>query len=233
MTALNWSNNFVSNVSKLGKCGVAYDRIGRFIYHDYNKRSPSTRIQTVETWSNLLEYAKNNANNIAVEGPNIYTVKYADWIYEVPTKSSGYYIGDEDIPFYQMVVHGHVLYTSEPGNLFYDLTKQKLKWIEYGCMPYYELTYNDANLLKNTRYNKLFTSSYSDWIDEIEAIYKEFNSKLKGVFNQNIIEHCKIGDNVYKVLYENQSIVYVNYNKDPVLCEGHVINGEDYFIFEK
>lgn len=72
---------------------------------------------------------------LRIEGGNIYTLKYADYLFNIPVKSSGYHIGNETIPFFQMVVHGMIPYTSEPGNLAYDLKKQKLQWIEYGCLP--------------------------------------------------------------------------------------------------
>ena len=91
--------------------------------------------------------------------------------------SSNYFITDENVPFYQMVVHGSIPYSSDPGNLSYDLRYHVLKWVEYGCMPYFELTFQKSINLKNTEYSRLFTSYYSQWNDVIADVYNELNSR--------------------------------------------------------
>lgn len=228
------SKNLIRNIiNGVGSCYIGYDRIGKIIYKDYNAKNPSDREQTADTWEDLLSYTNENMGKVAVEGSNIYAAKHANWLYNIPTKSSNYYISEEDIPFYQMVVHGHVYYSSTPGNLFYDSGKQKLKWIEYGCAPYYELTFNSAKLLKYTDNNTLFTSHYGKWIDEIKEMYEEFNSSFGDFWNTHIKGHYKIDDNVYKVEYENESTIYINYNKKEVLCDGYLINALDYLVVRK
>ncbi|NMA94993.1 MAG: hypothetical protein GX974_03045, partial [Clostridiales bacterium] len=129
---------FLKQVKGL-KVGIVFEKIGERIYHDYNSKNPYSRMGTQRVWEDMMELTLKEKGAMAVEGGNAYTFKYADRLYNIPVETSQYHICDETVPFFQMVVHGRIPYSSEPGNLFYDDIKQKLKWIEYGCMPYFEL----------------------------------------------------------------------------------------------
>jgi hypothetical protein len=121
----------------------------------------------------------------------------------------------------------------EAGNLTPDLATQKLKWVEYGYMPYFQLTYKSPEVLKYTYYSDLFSSKYDDWIDTAAGIFKEFNARLGGVWSQFMISHEKLVDDVYKVTYENGTCIYVNYKAEPVTVEGNTVKAKDYLVVEK
>ncbi len=225
--------NLLGSFRDVEETGVAMDGIGAIIYHDYNRTNPSSRVETVRKWIEMMETAQKENRSIAVEGGNQYVLRYADRLYNIPIKSSDYHITDETVPFYQMVVHGMIPYTAEPGNLSSDLTATKLKWIEYGCMPYFELTYQRSVNLKNTEYNILFTSYYLDWLRTATDIYEELNNKLKGLWGQPIITHDKMGENIYRVKYGNDTLVYINYNKRDIICDGYTIEAQNYLVVEK
>ncbi|HBM81129.1 MAG TPA: hypothetical protein DD426_09900 [Clostridiaceae bacterium] len=231
--AYNKFKNFIGNMSDQNSNGIALDRIGELIYHDYNTKNPSTRSDTEEKWKAMMELASKQNGGVALNGGNLYTLKYADRLYDIPVESSHSYISDEDVPFYQMVVHGMIPYSSEPGNLFYDSTEQKLKWIEYGCMPYFQFTYKKSRELKYTDYNKLFTSYYNDWINTAADIYDEFNGKLSSIWDEYMIGHDKVDDNLYRVRYGNGTTVYINYNESDKTFDGYKIKAKDYLVIEK
>ncbi len=213
--------------------GIAFEKIGEKIYHDYHTKKPFSRMQTKNKWEEMLDLVLNEKSHVAVEGGNAYVLKYADRLYGVPMESSDYYICDETVPFFQMVVHGMIPYSSDPGNLFYDDVEQKLKWIEYGCIPYFELTYKNASELRNTHYNKLFTSSYKNWIDNASEIYFEFNQNLKDIWNEHMVEHSKLSENLYKVEYSNGTLIYINYGEKDIQYDGQIIGARNYIIVEK
>jgi hypothetical protein len=210
--------------------GINLGKIGRMLYHHYNKGSIYSRIETLETWKNVLALAERYNIPVGVDGGNLYVLSHVDHLFNIPLKSSGYHIEDETIPFFQMIVHGTIPYTSEPGNLVYDLDIQKLQWIEFGCMPFFELTYEDTIELKYTNYNKLFNSQYEKWLDTVTDIYKEFNEKLKDTWDAKMIEHKKINDDLVKVTYDNGIAVFINYGKNEVYYEGHFIKAQDYIV---
>lgn len=212
--------------------GIVFEKLGEKIYHDYNTKRPHSRMKTKKTWENMMELVLEKKGFVAVEGGNAYVLKYADRLYNIPVETSEYHICDETVPFYQMVVHGRIPYSSGPGNLFYDDVEQKLKWIEYGCMPYFELTYENASELRDTKYNNLFTSSYDHWLDNASQIYTEFNEKLSSVWNEDMVEHSRLADELYGVRYGNGTVIYINYGEDKVNYRGHSIDARDYLVVE-
>jgi len=218
---------------EISLAGLTFDKLGSFIYFDYNENKPSMRSKTASCWNEIVNLANQKFNFSAVRGGNAYILGEADILLDIPVNDSGYFITQETIPFFQMVVHGYIPYTSEPGNLFYDHSYQKLKWAEYGCIPYFKLTYQEPVILRKTSYNHLFTSYYKHWIDTAAEIYKEFNICFDDIWNKTIIKHEMIDKGVYKVTYEDGSKVYVNYNQDSVYVENHQIEGMDYIVVNK
>lgn len=88
-------------------------------------------------------------------------------------------------PFVQMVLHGSVAYTNDAGNLSSDFDRQLLRWLELGYTPHFVLTYNNAEKLKYTGYNHLFTSRYdrhADKLDKAYALYTDALSKVTGAY---------------------------------------------------
>lgn len=222
-------NNFLGDFAKYPG-GIALDRIGKYIFYDYNKRGLLTRLDTQEKWKDILNTVSGNNRLVAAEGANAYVLGYADRLYNVPDKTTRYDITDEEVPFIQMVIHGMMPYTSSPGNLFYDNTKQKLKWVEFGCMPYYELTYESAEAIKNTSYNSLFASAYKNWIEEATSVYKEFNDRLKVVWGERMIEHTRLDKYLYRTRYSNGVTIYINYSDTPRQCDGFSIEAMNYLV---
>ena len=103
-------------------------------------------------------------NTVEVEGANLYTLKYADTIRNLPNSQKTLSaFCDKSIPFCQMVLHGSIQYTGDPINLYHDEGVQLLNMIEYGYTPYYKLTASGSMQLKYTENNEIFSSKYSLW----------------------------------------------------------------------
>lgn len=229
----NFIEKFLPEAKKYRIGGINFQGLGRFIYSDYNKKYPTTSAQTLEYWKEIMGNAYKELGGAAADGGNAYVLKHADRLFQIPDKDTGYFITSEKIPFYQMAVHGLVPYSSTPGNLSHDFSREKLKWVEYGYIPYFELTYQSPVLLKHTNYNKLFTSSYKDWVETASEVYKEFNQRLGGVWSQYITGHEKLLEDVYRVTYENGTQIYINYRQQAVSINGYDIKALDYLVVEK
>ncbi|HHY83483.1 MAG TPA: hypothetical protein GX505_12535 [Clostridiales bacterium] len=233
--AISWNkftSSYIPKIENYGVDGISFERFGSLLYHDFHRQYPLTREGTAEYWNRFISETKERLGHAAAEG-NAYVLPFVDRLFNIPVSSSGYFFTDESIPFYQMVVHGMIPYSSEPGNLFYDMEIQKLSWVEYGCMPYFELTYENSNLLKYTEYNALFSSQYTDWLETAVSLYKEFNERLGKVWPQNMISHERLSDGVYRVGYENGIKVYINYNDRYSKADGYEIPPRDYLVVEE
>ncbi len=232
ITAMSRAASMQTMLDQAGGGALAVDQIGQMIYHDYNKVNPMSRTDTKHRWRDLLEAAVQSNQRVAVDGGNQYVLSYASRLYNIPLQSSKNRGSDEDIPFFQMVVHGSIPYSSMPGNLSYDLQLQKLKWVEFGSMPHFELTGEPSVLLKKTAYNKLFSSYYIDWVQRINEIMDEFNERLSSTWNQAMVSHERLNSELVKVTYQNGDVVYINYGETSQIVGDHHVQSMDYTVVE-
>lgn len=218
--------------SAYGLGGLELSVLGRNVLYNYNSSAPSSAEETVELYAQLLQAVKEEYGYAAVQGGNAYVAPYADKVTGIPESDTGFQITTRPVPFYQIVFHGILDYTGTAGNLTSDLTRQKLKWVELGYMPYYELTYTGSEPLMATDYNKLYSSGYTEWGQNLTDNYKEFAENLSCIWNETIESHEEILEDVYKVVYSNQIAIYVNYKEEPVTVDGITVNAGDYFVKE-
>jgi hypothetical protein len=225
--------SFEKTAEKYDISGVSFLSIGQYLAYNYNDNDYVTKASCKEIWQTMLSSSKETFGSTVVEGGNAYVLGNADIIMAVPLEDSGYQITTKSVPFYQMAVHGLVDFTGRAGNLSSDLTKDKLKWVEYGYLPYFELTYTGSEDLMYTDYNTLYSSTYSSWLEEAASIYKEFNEELTDVRNAYMLSHEEIEEDVYKVTYDNGYTVYVNYRDESVTVDGQTIEAEAYKVVKK
>jgi hypothetical protein len=222
--------DLVGKLKGYGIDGIAFEKLGDMLFQDYSRRAPSERNETLETWNKMASLSSEQLGSAALVRANIRQANSADLILDLPVETSGYVVIDEAIPFYQMILHGSVYYTTDPENLFYDTRRQLLQWIETGAIPYYMLTYRRSENLAFTEYNHLFTSFYEDWIDVAADRFKEFNREFGRFYHLDMVDHARLGKNVVRVTYADGSRIYLNYAEAPVTIEGVSIEGLGYRV---
>ena len=196
--------------------GLAFEGFGSMLYEDYEARARMSRTDFTNEIASYLKKSSKSSVNSAVDGFAPYTLKYADMIFNLPDRSSEYLHLDEAVPFLQMVLHGYVNYSATtPGNLSNDLNETKLKWIEYGYMPTFMLSYENSDRLEDSSFSLLFTSDYDTWGEKVADIYTELNKNLGFLSSQTIKEHTK-QSGVAKITYSNGAKIIVNYNDEPI-----------------
>ena len=229
----SFSSSYLPELAGYGVDGISFDNLGGILYHDFNDRYPINRQDAIGYWKKFMAETQKRLGFAAVSGGNAYVLGCVDRLMDIAYTDGGSFFTDQSIPFYQMVVHGMIPYTAGPANLFYDYGKQKLNWVEYGYMPYFMLTYEKPQLLKYTKYNRLFNSDYREWAAQCAELYKEFNSRLGGIWDKVMLKHQKLGEDLFKVTYEGGTSVYVNYGGSPAEIEGHTVKGMDYLVVEQ
>ncbi len=219
-TALKNYEKFMEKARKFDIDGLKLENIGDMLYYNYNERGPVLATECKANWQKMLADTKTAFGSVTSEGGNLYVLSSADMVTAIPSEDLGYQMTTREVPFYQIVVHGSVRYTGEALNLSSDAEKLRLKWIEYGYTPYFELTYESAEKLVNTEYNELFTSSYKDWKDEIVATYQELKPAWDAIQNAKMVSHEEMAEDVYCTGYDNGVKIYVNYNNRAVKVDG-------------
>lgn len=177
-----------------------------------------------------LSKVNSTGKDVIVNGGNYYSLEYIDEIMNMPLGHSAYYLVDEEIPFYQMILHGTINYTGATINLSdtYDKTDLILRMLEYGASPHFTFTYEDSNNFKYSGLNRFYATKYDNWLEDAKDIYQEVNDVLHLVSSHYITNHEIISSGVKKVTYDNGIILIINTNKSEVQIAADVIDGRSY-----
>lgn len=227
-------NRVKNNYNKVLKISETYKNttvlnngLASLIYSDLNPSYATERVSIKAEFEEMLK------NSDAVCDGNLYSLKYSDFIADCVGTTSNSFLEDVSVPFYQMVVHGSASYCMETGNSSYDLNYQKLKWIEYGALPYFEITKENPSLLRDTAYTQLFSSVNSEWQERITEIYKEFRDNLSEITNGYITKHEIIAEDMVCVTYNDKSKIYINYSDEKLNFDGAEIPPSGYIVITR
>lgn len=225
-------DSFVKASDGFGLGGIELSNIGNSVLYNYKEGSVRTAGEAVAIYREMLMALKEKYGYAAVQGGNTYVTPYVDKVTDIPDRDNGYQLTTKTVPFYQIVFHGILDYTGTAGNLTSDLQKEKLKWVELGYMPYYELTYTGSEILMDTAYSNLYSSGYKEWGQNLIDNYMEFSQNLQGIWNETIQSHEELQEEVYRVIYSNGTAIYVNYTDAPVTVESVTVEAMDYAVKE-
>lgn len=204
------TNELLAFVRENEITSVSLNDVGSVLYSDNNKEETYSITQTKQIISEQVQ-AISSSSNLMVDTGNLYTIKYADVIMNLPQTSSI----DEleycsSIPYMQIILHGSVFYSSSASNIQEDIVYAMLKDIEYGSIPsvvwYYENLEDDYYYMNN--------------ISTIQSYYSLANSTLSDLTSARITAHYEVLSGVYCTEYDNTSLVYVNYNDETVSVAG-------------
>ncbi len=173
----------------------------------------------------MLEFTKEKVGALAVNSglmldkPALWLMKNASAVYALPTVTSKENaFGVTTVPLLQMVFHGSVIYGSEPINVTDGSWNAVLKLIEYGSVPSFLFTYEECNNLSYGAYATLTGQYYSKM------------KSLKSIQGMEITSHEKLLAGVYKVTYDYNKVVYVNYNDSVVTVDGILLSPQDFIL---
>ncbi len=216
----------LKSLKKYDSLEIALASVGSRIYPDYSKSRKVTRTDTVALWQKMGE----NKKVTAVQGGNLYMLSTVKHIYDIPMNCSMQQMTDEAIPWYSMIVSGSIPFTTIAGNQSGDLELLCLQWIEYGAMPYFELTEQSPTMLTDTSYNKLFSSQFEKWGEKALEIYKDMSTRLENVTGSAMVKHNRISAELVEITYENGCRVLINYGQTDTEIDGKTVPAKDYIV---
>lgn len=222
-------DRFLNSFRSLGAGNLALDSIGSMVYSDLGLK-PFERYKVPGVYSDILGKATADSTEIMVNGGNAYTLPYTSHIIDSPVYSSLYDIEDEAVPFYQIVLHGIISYSSPAINLSSNPRLEILRCLENGSSPLYSWVGRNVDELKNSRLNFLYSSDYRNWMDQAVKDYKEVNDILSSVITKSITDHRKLAEGVYQTTYGNSTRIIINYNSKSVSINGDTIEALDYIV---
>jgi len=227
----SYISSFLKSFGKSGLSGVSLQDLGNLLPSDKDKNGAVNREQSKIIIAHELEKLRHDIGNIMLDGGNIYAVPYTDIIVDAPMHSDQYLIVDEDIPFYQMVLHGYREYAGKAQNEYSsDNTDDSLlKMIEYGCGLRYFWSHSDDSMLKDSglRYSSV---NYMNSLDESTEKYRKISDALNGLNGETIDSHEIVKKGVRKLVYQNGTTVYVNYNSEKETADGYEIGAKSFYV---
>ena len=149
----------------------------------------------------------------------------------MPTDSNEFFICDESIPLYQMIIHGCIDYSSKLLNYTnsYDERKNLLELIETGTSPHYHFTWDESSKMKETGLNRFYATTFDVYAQEAADSYSYVNGALKNVEGAQMISHRAEGD-TRAVTYSNGVTIYINYGSEAAVIDGVTVDAESYRI---
>ncbi len=230
---LNLTTKRIPYLKRNGVCGIGFDKIGWYVFDDYQKNVAVDRFDTTVLYSAMLKETKEAGFKTAVQRGNAYVLTATDYLYDIPKEGSSITLLDREIPFYQLVVHGYIPYSLDiPGNMAIDYNKEKLHWIETGAEPTFLLTEEMSEEFKDSRVGNAFSTEIETWTDDVEALIKEFNTKLAFTGNCEMVEHTELKYGLYRVVYSNGNTIYVNYRNTEELADDYTVPAENYMVVD-
>lgn len=197
------------------------------IYGDYGRNSVSREMFK----NNLQEYMadlKLSVGSVLADGANAYVLKYVDHVSNVPLNSSKYDLFDVEIPFYQIVMSGLKPVSSTAVNGDAQIADLVLRSMAAGVHPRFDFVAEEANELKDTKYDKYFYADYRYWVEDAAGCYKFADEVLSDVSGARITAYNILSADEIETVYENGIKTVVNLKDKTVTKNGKKINLHDY-----
>ncbi|MBQ6786192.1 MAG: hypothetical protein IJO85_00565 [Lachnospiraceae bacterium] len=225
-------DNLVEEAGKYN-ANVSFAELGKELNSDFYRKNPMSRQQVMLNQVERLKQIQAGGQQVMINMGNNYAMAYCDMVTNMDLDGSAYSILDKAVPVYQMAWHGYVNYTGEAMNLTQNMEDELLKSAEYGAGLAFTLMDESAFTLQNTLYTQYFGAQYAAWHEKLVEIYSRYNKELGHTFNQRMVNHEIVTENLSCTEYEDGTKVYVNYSYETKTTpEGNQVQARDYFVMK-
>lgn len=223
-------SKFVKKIKKYDVGGISLRDLGNVLISDKKRTEIIDREAALDIVQGQLAMLRDTGKRLMMNAANAYSFAYSTDIINVPITNNTYAIVDESIPFYEMVIHGCISYSTELLNYEdeEDMTAVILQMIEAGASPHYVFTWKDSSEMKDTGLNRYYATTFTVWKGEAVEIYNRVNDALKHVSGAMIVNHEILDGGVRKVTYDNGVSIYINYGSETQKVGGMEIPAMSY-----
>ncbi len=229
---VRYVQGFADDVQGLDLAGISLRDLGNTLQSDKKRTEPITREEALDIVIGQLATLAATGKDLMVDKANDYTWSVADDILNLPLGDNEYVIVDEDIPLYEMIVHGSIDYCGSVYNLedAGNDRVQVLTMIEYGAAPHFAFNWQSTSEMKYSGMNTHYSTTFATWVDTAAQVYVEVNEALLPVNGAAMVSHEILEGGVRKVTYSNGVIIYVNYTQQAVTADGIQIPAMGYTV---
>lgn len=221
-------SSYESSVHRLSKYdidGLAMHSLGNTLYADYG--TGVSLGDSIEIFQNMLS---DRTVKTALYDAYAYLWGSMDAYFDMPMYSSQYLTFSDTVPFIPIVLKGSMDLFGSNAN-FYDYARdQLLRSIDYGVNLSFVVTQASSKSLQDTALRHIYTSRFEDMKPAIETYYAFVNGALSFVQGQTIESRVVLQDGVVKIVYEDNTTIYVNYLNQMVIADGSVVLPKNYIV---
>ena len=223
-------DKFINATEDMQLTGVSLRDLGYELHADKKRTNVINREEALMIVESQLKALRDTGRKLMITGGNDYALNGVSHVLGAPMSATQYFIVDQEIPLYQMILHGCVDYTGKALNTVVsdDWQSDLLKLIEYGASTRYIFTWQDATEMKYTGLNKYYATTFSAWADEAAQKYQYVNGALAQVSNAAMVEHVSVTDTLKRVTYSNGVTIYINYGSESAQADGYTIPAKEY-----
>lgn len=227
-----YTDAFVKKIGKYDIGGISLRDLGNELHSDKKRTHIIDREAALDVVTAALGDMKDTGKSILLNAGNDYAFGYADDMINVPLSSNDYYIIDETVPFYEMLIHGYIDYAGSVINLSdtYEKSDIVLNLVENGAAPHFMFSWENSSDIKTTALNRFYSTSYENWKDDAVAIYNEVNGALKYVTGAAMIKHETLDSGVKAVTYSNGVVIYINTGNSDKTVNGVAVPAKGYLV---
>ena len=178
----------VADYSRQGLTAISLEEATNMLYSDFtaNTNKKTSRHQAVVNLQTCYQRKKNSGITFVPDACNDYALKYVDFVRNVPMYSSNFDVYDYDIPFYEIVIHGYLPYTTKAKNASSGADELFLMSVVTGTPLHYEMMYENPNEFTDSAYDTLFYTYYEGWLDIAADEYKFIKEYVRPLSDKTI-----------------------------------------------
>ena len=214
-------NTFAEKFADYEVSGISLRDLGNTLHSDKKRTNIINRAQALEVVLGTLDTLEGSGKNLMFSAANDYAWGYSSDILNLPLGDNEYILVDEDIPLYEMIIHGAIDYCGNVYNLSdsKDARVRILNMVEYGAAPHFVFTWEEATEMKYSGMNSSYATSFTTWAGTAAEVYREVSERLNAVTNAVILSHEILPNGLRHVVYDNGTEFFVNYS-DRTLSAG-------------
>ncbi len=225
---LEASQRIAAKAQKLEFAGFSAATLSEKMYSDFGD-SHVDRGSGEAIWRQAMENLAGAKGALMASEPNAYAFSSATLLTDVPIDTSDFTAQTEAVPFYQIALHGLIPMTTPSVNSFTDERFCVLKAVETGIGLKYTLGMQNIEKLRETDAAGLYYIDAKRWTEQAIDDYKEVSAVISRFAGEEIRNHEKLADGVYRTTFESGAVV-VNYTDADVAANGVEVAAQGFAV---
>lgn len=225
---------FLKRFDSYNVTGISLRDLGSRLHSDRKRTELINREQALSIVLAQLDKLSGQEKDVMLSGGNLYALSSVDDLINIPLTHNDFYVVDDEVPFYQMVIHGYIPYTGYAVNRSdaFENDVEALRLLEYGASPHFTFTWEEASEMKYTGLNRFYGTHVQNWVDSAVGLYNTVNPVLSRVSDSTVIAHEITPDGLRCVTYDNGIQIIVNYTSQDLSYQGVTVTAKGFAVRE-